>query len=157
MRRKCRLADTWLTRHVLLDSWNVTLSQGAERCTLNLSPSNNHSPSVCLARAGCGNNGFAAEGKHIRRFLCAFDCEAMLKSSCPNYKLQVPLVFLFMQTQTEMLRICISSNILLHEYTGRLGKKERLLHISVADRGYKRIFFFYGLLIGCLNLGLNVL
>lgn len=48
MRRKCRLTDTWLTQRVLLDSWNVTLSQGAERCTLNLSLSNNRSPSICL-------------------------------------------------------------------------------------------------------------
>lgn len=48
MRRKCRLTDTWLTQRVLLDSWNVTLSQGAERCTLNLSLSNNRCPSICL-------------------------------------------------------------------------------------------------------------
>lgn len=79
MRRKCRLADTWLTQRVLLDSWNVTLFQGAECCTLNLSPSNNHFLSNMPAHAECGNDRSAAEGKHRANHVCAFRREVTLK------------------------------------------------------------------------------
>lgn len=57
MRRKCRLTDIWLTRRVLLDSWNVTLSQGAERCTLHMSLSNNRSRFICLLRLNAEMTG----------------------------------------------------------------------------------------------------
>lgn len=50
--------------------------------------------------------------------------------------------------------VCISSTDIC-EHKGRTGKKWSLLHISGEDRAYKGIFFFYGLLIRCLKLGLN--
>ncbi len=98
MRRKCRLADTWLTQRVLLDSWNVTFSQGAERCTLNLSLSNNHSPSICLLELNVEMKNLLWK-ENIRHFLWASNCEhakllvLITKCKCLLF------FFLFMQTQ----------------------------------------------------------
>lgn len=118
MRRKRRLTDTWLSQRVLLDSWNVTLFQGAECCTLNLSPSNNRFQSDMSVYAGCGNDRLVAEGKHIRHFVCAFYHEVTLKTSCPNYKIQVPLVFSFLcKYKYSNVEICMRANVLSDEYS----------------------------------------
>ncbi len=140
MRRKCRLADTWLTQRVLLDSWNVTFSQGAECCTLNLSLSNNRSRSICLLRLNVEMTDLLRK-ENNRYFLCASNCER----SKLLVKLQNARASYFpfnANKNTQTSRICISADVLLHECTvgsfctsstehnGRFGKKK---HISGED------------------------
>ncbi len=117
MRRKCRLTDTWLTQRVLLDSWNVTLSQGAERCTLNLSLSNNRSPSICLLEPNVEMTDLLRK-ENILDTLSA--CPTVKRCSkllvlITKYKRLILFFFFHVNTNTQMLRTCINGNILLDE------------------------------------------
>lgn len=127
MRRKCRLADTWLTQRVLLDSWNVTLFQGAECCTLNLSPSNNHFLSNMPAHAECGNDRSAAEGKHRANHVCAFRREVTLKLTVLITKYKSPFFFAlsckYKHSNVENLQKCQHMFWDTCDHKGRMGKK----------------------------------
>lgn len=122
MRRKCRLTDTWLTQRVLLDSRNVTLAQGAERCTLNLSTSNNRSPSICLLKLNVEMTDLLWKENILDTFSARPSVKRLsellvliTKYKCLFFSSSV--LFSYANTNTQLFRICISSNILLDEYT----------------------------------------
>lgn len=168
MRRKCRPADTWLTQCVLLDSWNVTLSRGAERSTLNVSLSNNRPPFIRLVGTGAETTDPLRRGKHFWRFFSPLPSARRAKLLSPIKNNNAGCCFLlFVQTENienlHMLSPCsadtgVRCRLHLHQQhkstNGGKGRKA-ILHISGDDGAWKGMLFFCGLVIKYVEIGLG--